>query len=425
MSLAIASEIGRLRSVMIHRPGLEIDRMVPSMMEELLFDDILYGDRAREEHLRLQRLIEFVADEVVLVRDLLVEVLGDADARRAILDELRAATSLPDEVLRELDAAEPAELAGHLIEGIVRPNVSALPADSARLYLLTPVPNLFFQRDPAVVIGDRVAISTMATEARAREPLIASWVFRHHPRFRDADGQPPLLDGSDEATDHRARPPSIEGGDVLVAREDILLVGVSARTERGAIRRLATQLKQRQSPIRKILLVDIPKARSFMHLDTVFTLVDRDACLVYEPAVAPGGVEEVDVYQVDLEKREVSYTAKDSLLDALAGAGMELTPIRCGGEDPIAQQREQWTDGANAFALAPGVILCYERNVRTAEELARIGWEVVYEDDLLLGKREVKLTDGKRYAIMCEGHELSRARGGPRCMTMPLQRDPL
>src|SRR5205085_1470149 len=153
---------------------------------------------------------------------------------------------------------------------------------------------------------------------------------------------------------------------------------------------------------KKLIVVDIPKARSFMHLDTVFTIVSRHECLIYEPAILPGEVEEVDVYQLDLGRREPTYTAKTSLLSTLEAAGLELRPIPCGGpDDPIAQQREQWTDGANAFALAPGILLCYERNVKTADELARAGFEIVYEDDLLLGRTALDLK-GKRerkYAI--------------------------
>jgi len=161
-----------------------------------------------------------------------------------------------------------------------------------------------------------------------------------------------------------------------------------------------------------------------MHLDTVFTAISRDECLVYGPMILPDGPEEADVYECDLSKREITWTSEKDLLSALRSEKLDLRPIRCGGDDPIAERREQWTDGANAFAMAPGVILTYDRNERTADELSKSGYEVVDENDLLLGKTELSLKKRKRkYVIRLAAHELSRARGGPRCMAMPLSRE--
>jgi arginine deiminase len=216
--------------------------------------------------------------------------------------------------------------------------------------------------------------------------------------------------------------PTLEGGDVLVLREDVLAMGYSERTEKTTIERLAETLKAKKSSVKRIFVVAIPPARSYMHLDTVFTMISRDECLVYGPMILSGGAEEADVYEVDLTKREVTWTSEKDLLSALKGQKIDVAPIRCGGDDPIAERREQWTDGANAFALAPGVVLLYDRNVRTAEELGRAGYAVVDEADLLLGRSELDQREGKKCVIRLAAHELSRARGGPRCMAMPLVR---
>jgi arginine deiminase len=160
-----------------------------------------------------------------------------------------------------------------------------------------------------------------------------------------------------------------------------------------------------------------------MHLDTVFTFTSRNECLIYPPVILPGGGEAATITKADLTKRRVEYSEQKSLLGALKKLGFDLQPIYCGGKRAVDQQREQWTDGANAFTLAPGIILMYERNVRTAEELAEHDYHIIYEDDLLLGRVELETWTDKKYALQIPGHELSRARGGPRCMAMPLERE--
>jgi arginine deiminase len=218
--------------------------------------------------------------------------------------------------------------------------------------------------------------------------------------------------------------PTIEGGDVLVLRGDLLVIGYSERTEKVTVERIAEALRREKSPVKRILVVAIPPKRSYMHLDTVFTQVSAHECLCYAPMIVSGGAEEADVYEADLTKREITWTTGADLLTALKLRRVDLEPIPCGGLDPIDQQREQWTDGANAFALAPGVILLYDRNERTVDELARRGYEVVTDDELLLGRRELDTRrKGRRAVLLLTSTELSRARGGPRCMTMPLVRD--
>jgi arginine deiminase len=425
MTLNVTSEIGKLRSVLVHLPGPEIDRMVPAMMEELLFDDILYGSRAREEHRRFQQVLAYVADDVLDAQELLAEVLAIPDARSAVIEDLGQRLGWGPDMdyrLAELDAEG---LARALVAGLERPEEDS--SGGSDLFWLPPLPNYFFQRDPLVVVGDRAIRCAMATRARAREPLLTGYIFRYHPGLGGADAF-----WFDEFPSDYGRPtsyarmrPTLEGGDVFVLREDLLAIGYSERTEKTTIERLAESLKAKKSPVKRLFVVAIPPARATMHLDTVFTMISRDECLVYGPAILPGGADEADVYECDLTKREITWTTEKDLLAALKAQKLDLKPIRCGGSDPIAQRREQWTDGANAFAVAPGVILTYDRNEKTAEELTKAGYGVVDEADLLLGRETLELKASRKYAVRLAANELSRARGGPRCMAMPLQREPV
>ena len=421
MKLNVTSEIGRLKSVLVHLPGREIDLMIPPMMNQLLFDDILYGQVAREEHRRFQQLIRFVADEVFDLQDLLEEVLENDEAKNRIVRDLARRNGLRPRLLAELLAQPAGALAEVLIAGIARVSKSGeLPQ-----FDLFPIPNLFFMRDPQVVLGDRVVISSMATQARRRESLLSKYVFENHPLFRDT---PLWVDymASEPERPMSKKLPTIEGGDVLVARRDLLLIGITERTNKSGVESLIRSLKKADAGVETVIIVDIPRQRSFMHLDTIFTIISRNECLIYPPVILPSGGQAAKVTMVDVgAKRSVAYSEQKSLLAALKKKGLDLDPIYCGGATAVDQQREQWTDGANAFALAPGIVLLYERNVRTAEELARHGYHIVYEDDLLLGRTELETWTDKKYAIQIAGNELSRARGGPRCMTMPLDREEL
>jgi arginine deiminase len=420
--IQVSSEVGRLRQVLVHEPGPEVDSMVPSMMEELLFDDILFGDRAREEHRRFKRTLNLLGVETVDAARLLAEALGQEGAQAWMLEILLE--DVP-ELLRPRLLELPAEqLAQALIAG-VRREEQPTGVEVEDLFLVPPLPNHCFQRDPQVVLQDGVLYAAMATPARYREALLARAVFRFHPRFAGArtvldplhPEHNPLLLGV-----HR---PCIEGGDVEVLSPDVVLVGHSERTNRTGIQYLIRALSRMEGGPRWLITAQLPRRRAYMHLDTVMTLVDRDACLVHEPVILEGGLEQARVFEVDLHSKDPQPRALDGLLHALAGKGIDLEPIACGGSDALDQQREQWTDGANALALAPGVIVLYDRNVRTIEELGRRGFRSVSADDLLLGRDEVDIDNCGRTCILWSSHELARARGGPHCLTHALVRDGL
>ncbi|HJW94231.1 MAG TPA: arginine deiminase family protein [Thermoanaerobaculia bacterium] len=415
MRLNVTSEIGRLKSVLVHLPGREIDMMVPPMMAQLLFDDILYGQVAREEHRRFQQLLRFIANDVLDMQDLLEETLEDDEVKELIVRDLAHRNGFSRRLTSWLLEQPAGALAEVLIGGIAKEQESGeLPK-----FELFPLPNYFFMRDPQIVLGDGVIVCSMATQARRRESLLSKYVFQYHKAFRGRD----LFWVDFMESPKETKPPTIEGGDVLVASRDLLLIGTSERTNRASVQQIARALKKSNSAVRTIIVVELPKKRSFMHLDTVFTITNRHECLIYPPVILPRGSQAASVSRIDLTKRNISFSPEKSLLGALKKQGMDLEPIYCGGKAVVDQQREQWTDGANAFTLAPGTVLLYERNVRTAEELNAHGYNIVYEDDLLLGRTELETWTDKKYALQIQGNELSRARGGPRCMTMPLERE--
>ncbi len=419
----VTSEVGRLRTVLVHQPGPEVDAMVPSMMEELLFDDILYGDRAREEHGLFRRALQVLGVDVVDAQDLLEDVLSDPGARAYALSAMLPPGSTA--LRARLQDTPSEELAAVLVGGLRLPSGAAQAMDVTDLFEVPPLPNWCFQRDPQIVIGAGVVFSSMASAAREREARLARALFRFHPDLAATPSlHEPLAADFERSHVLGAGHACLEGGDVIVLSPEVIAVGLSERTNRLGIEDLATALAGRSEGPRFLVVVELPRRRAYMHLDTVFTPVDREMALVFPPVLVHQGAEKATVYEIDLRSKDRNWAPRADLLSCLSRRGAGFDPVSCGGDDPIAQQREQWTDGANALALAPGVIAMYDRNRGTMDELSRRGFRIVDAEDLLLGREEVDLDGRERVCIAFPSHELSRARGGPHCLTHPLRRDP-
>lgn len=418
-NLSVYSEIARLRAVAVHSPGKEVDYMTPSLMHQLLFDDILFGKEAREEHKIFSDVLKRVVDEVNDVQDLLGVALAQEGAVDHFLDRFCVLHKLGPDKREQLADLSNTELAERAIAGWCEETMGG--ADYH--FHTPPVPNLLFMRDPAAVLGDGVSINHMATSARQPEPFIMDTIFRFHPSYK-VEGDEKIW--FDMIPGYSAGRPNmhhcIEGGDTLVLSEDILAIGISIRTTQSAVTMLAERLRQKKR-FKTLFAVLMPQERAVMHLDTIFTQIDEENCLVFPPFFRPLKRNPLPVIRMDLNSDSLHVTLKDDFLKALAEEGYKLNPINCGGANRMDQEREQWTDGANAFCLAPGVILGYDRNVRTADELSRHGYNVVTGRQVI--SENIDLLDGKRYFVVIRANELSRARGGPRCMTMPLRRDRL
>lgn len=404
MQLKVTSETGQLRGVIVHTPGNEVSLVNPEHKDELLFDDIIFEEDARQEHLDMLEIFKTAMPsegKIYEITELFLESLQLEEARTHFIKSL--VERLPElnlyTVKKDLMQLSPELLLKFVIEG-------AIPSGR---FTLPPTPNLLFTRDLAAVIGDHILLSRPARKARYREALLTETMVMFHPLFEE----------SREKTIRIADQASIEGGDVLVASEKLVLIGMSERTSFSGLMTAAERLLQ--GGVETVLAVDIPKQRSSMHLDTIFTFASENECIVFPPAIS----ERTDnVVALSYENGAVQSKTMHSLHDALEELmERDFTFIKCGGEDRTRQFREQWTDGANVFALAPGIIVGYERNTSTFQTLEEHGYTVMNQFDFIEKyKDEAFDPSDKKIAISFLGHELCRGRGGARCMTMPIAR---
>ncbi len=401
MSIRVASEVGALERVICHRPGPELSAVTPRNRRDYLFTDLLDLQESRAEHEVFERVLKKFC-KVSLVSDLLADVLDTEEGRECLL------SSAGEGVRRLAEGRSAAQLARLFIEGRHAAASSASPLFDDVRDLLPPLPNLLFTRDAACVVGERVMIAAMKHSARWTEELIMRALFRYHPLLRN-EGL--LYDGPPERQAHT----SIEGGDVHILREDLMLAGLSERTSVLGISALTTALFE-ETPLRDVVLVAMPSRRSAIHLDMVLTMLDSGICCAYQPFFAGSASRPV----LHLTRGREGAVERDDLFDVLRDVGYPVEPVYC-GRNSVSAEREQWASACNMLAVGPGHVLAYDRNEETLAALERDGGFKVLSASDFLEEGELPPA-GERAAIAFRGTELVRGGGGPRCMTLPVRR---
>lgn len=400
--IQIFSEIGPLKRVMLHRPGAELENLMPDYLEDLLFDDIPFLAQAQQEHDFFAKVLVENGCEVVYLEDLAAETLQLSGCKEAFLDDYLQETKIQDQdVLNEvrdyfLSIKDERAFIDQTMAGLKKQDLSISKTASLSAmrendypFIIDPMPNLYFTRDPFAIIGHSVSLNRMFSETRRRETLYGQYIFKHHPQF----AKPSVNFLYD-----REEPARIEGGDQLVLSQHVLAIGISQRTEVHSIEKIAENIFSMEPSFEHILAFDIGSERKFMHLDTVFTMIDKDKFTIH-----PEIEGELTLFSITKQGQGVKVVEEKDTLDHILCRYLDLPAvelIRCGGDDITAAAREQWNDGSNTLAIAPGEVIVYDRNTITNQLLAEAG---------------IKLHQ-------IPGSELVRGRGGPRCMSMPFIR---
>lgn len=402
----VSSETGTLRAVLLHRPGVEIERMTPLNAAHALYSDILNKPIVDHEYANFCGVLEKWTN-VYYVEDILEKLLEDSDIRRHLVEESCDMDDCDDDLSDKLMGLPSKKLADILIEGYEDPEWDG--SDDER-YLLKPLYNLFFTRDASSTVYDRVLINSMSFEVRERETLIYEAIFKHFFKVDTLNAM---------AWDRDAR---TEGGDVQIAAPDLLCIGQGIRTNTKGIKYLAQTFAKERERF-NILVQELPKSpESFIHLDMVFTFLGKHQCMAFEPMLKKTGLfAGKDTTLITIEKGNISYTKVPNIVKGLQSLGWDIEPVIGGGSDPWNQLREQWHSGANFFSLGDGKIMGYRRNTHTIDALDKAGFAVLNAEDIVSGK--VDMHSYEKFVAAFPGSELPRAGGGARCMTMPILRD--
>ena len=396
----VSSEIGRLKKVLLHRPGKELENLMPEYLERLLFDDIPYLKIAQQEHDAFAEILKTNGVEVVYLEDLVSQAIINEEVKDKLITEFIKEAGIQnahkaDSLKEFFESFNNEEMILKMVEGIRKTEIKNYEKRNLTDYLeddypflIDPMPNLYFTRDPFASIGKGISLHKMLTETRNRETLFAKYIFSYHPDYKNT---PFWYSRKDEF--------SLEGGDILILNSETIGVGISQRTHPNAIEKFANNILNEENGFKRVLAFDIPKHRSFMHLDTVFTMVDHDKFTIH-----PNIQGNITVFSITKKDSKLKIDKENGKLEDVLKKFLNLDNIeliKCGGKSVIDAAREQWNDGSNTLAIAPGEVVVYSRN---------------YVTNKILQEHGIK-------TYIMPSSELSRGRGGPRCMSMPLVRE--